>query len=246
MLVSLYLKEQGINNRLLNSLDFMRLAPEEEPDMEYIGTKLHLLLAEHKSTNVFLTQGHLCRNAYNETCYLKQGGDDVSATLIGAALQAQEVCLWTDSKELHRCDPRFVKHPAMVKQLSFDEAEQLAYCGWTGFNPHCILPARENNIPIRLLCSMEPAEGGTLISNSQSGENIKPLPPETIFITLNSNRTERYAPICSSAKYSILLPNTTLPCACSPRPVLMYLLPSTTKSVYRIYSTNSHDMQPRW
>ena len=67
----------------------MRLAPEEEPDMEYIGTKLHLLLAEHKSTNVFLTQGHLCRNAYNETCYLKQGGDDVSATLIGAALQAQ-------------------------------------------------------------------------------------------------------------------------------------------------------------
>ena len=94
-------------------------------------------MAEHKSTNVFLTQGHLCRNAYNETCYLKQGGDDVSATLIGAALQAQEVCLWTDSKELHSCDPRFVKHPAMVKQLSFDEAEQLAYCGWTGFNPHC-------------------------------------------------------------------------------------------------------------
>ena len=193
MLVSLYLKEQGINNRLLNSLDFMRLAPEEEPDMEYIGTKLHLLLAEHKSTNVFLTQGHLCRNAYNETCYLKQGGDDVSATLIGAALQAQEVCLWTDSKGVHRCDPRFVKHPAMVKQLSFDEAEQLAYCGWTGFNPHCILPARENNIPIRLLCSMEPAEGGTLISNSQSGENIKAITARDniYYIKFQSNRTLR-------------------------------------------------------
>lgn len=142
MLVSLYLKEQGINNRLLNSLDFMRLAPEEEPDMEYIGTKLHLLLAEHKSTNVFLTQGHLCRNAYNETCYLKQGGDDVSATLIGAALQAQEVCLWTDSKELHRCDPRFVKHPAMVKQLSFDEAEPTGLLRLDGIQPS-LHPARK-------------------------------------------------------------------------------------------------------
>ena len=117
MLVSLYLKEQGINNRLLNSLDFMRLAPEEEPDMEYIGTKLHLLLAEHKSTNVFLTQGHLCRNAYNETCYLKQGGDDVSATLIGAALQAQEVCLWTDSKELHSCDPVSYTHLTLPTRI---------------------------------------------------------------------------------------------------------------------------------
>lgn len=193
MLVSLYLKEQRIDNQLLNSLDFMRMTPEEEPDTEYIGEKLRLLLAEHKLTNIFLTQGHLFRNVYNETCYLKQGEDDVSATLIGAAIQAQEVCLWTDGKELHSCDPYFVKHPAMVKQLSFDEAEQLIHCGWSKIDPHCILPAKNNNIPIRLLCSMDPTEEGTLISNLQNEDNIKVVTARDniYYIKFQSNQTLR-------------------------------------------------------
>lgn len=193
MLSGLYLKERGINNLLLNSLDFMRLTPEREPDLEYISKKLHTSMEANKHINVFLTQGHLCRNAYGETCFLKPDGDNASATLIGAALRAEEIRLWIGGNGIHSCDPHFVKHPAMVTQLSFDEAERFAHCGGTGFDPCCIFPARENNIPIRLFCSMDPTEKGTLISHIQSGESIKTITARDgiCYIRFQSNRTLR-------------------------------------------------------
>ena len=92
--------------------------------------------------------------------------------LIGAALRTEEIRLWIGGNGIHSCDPHFVKHPAMVTQLSFDEAERFAHCGGKGFDPCCIFPARESNIPIRLFCSMDPTEKGTLISHIQSGESI--------------------------------------------------------------------------
>ena len=172
-LLHFYLRERKIANILLSAFDFMRTGPEGEPDLKYIEEKLQAQLAQYPGINLFITQGYICKNAYNETDNLKRGGSDYTASLIGAAIRAEEIQIWTDIDGMHNNDPRIVDKTAPVRHLHFEEAAELAYFGAKILHPTCIQPAKYANIPVRLLNTMDPTAPGTMISNDTEKGKIK-------------------------------------------------------------------------
>ena len=172
-MVTNYLLEQGVNVVLLPALDFMRTDKNAEPDSVYIKSKLAAQLEMHPDADLYITQGYICRNAYGEVDNLQRGGSDYSASLIGAAVNASEIQIWTDIDGIHNNDPRIVDKTSPVRQLHFEEAAELAYFGAKILHPTCIQPAKFANIPVRLLNTMEPTAPGTLISNDTELGKIK-------------------------------------------------------------------------
>jgi len=124
------------------------------------------LLEKNPNADLYITQGFICRNAHGEIDNLQRGGSDYTASLIGAAINAEEIQIWTDIDGMHNNDPRFVENTSPVRNLHFDEAAELAYFGAKILHPTCILPAKLNNIPVRLLNTLEPDAQGTRISNN--------------------------------------------------------------------------------
>ena len=168
-----YMKEQGIHATLLNALDFMRTDKNAEPDPVYIREKLTALMEKEEGVQVFITQGFICRNAYGEVDNLQRGGSDYTASLIGAAIHADEIQIWTDIDGMHNNDPRVVEKTEPVHQLHFEEAAELAYFGAKILHPTCVQPAKYAGIPVRLLNTMEPEAEGTTISNETETGKIK-------------------------------------------------------------------------
>ena len=155
------------------ALDFMRTDKNSEPDLTYIREKLNLQLEANPDYEIYITQGFICRNAYGEIDNLLRGGSDYTASLIGAAINASEIQIWTDIDGMHDNDPRVVDKTSPVRQLHFEEAAELAYFGAKILHPTCIQPAKYANIPVRLLNTMEPSAPGTLISNDTEKGKIK-------------------------------------------------------------------------
>ena len=174
-LFQLYLEEQKIRSVLLPALNFMRIDTNREPDNFYIRENLQRELNKYPDNNLFITQGYICRNLYGEVDNLKRGGSDYSASLIGAAIGADEIQIWTDISGMHNNDPRYVKNTRPVYNLTFDEAAELAYFGAKILHPSSILPAQLKGIPVRLKNTMQPEDAGTLISFESSGEGIKAI-----------------------------------------------------------------------
>ncbi len=172
-MVTNYLLEQGVNVVLLPALEFMRTDKNAEPDSVYIKNKLAAQLEKYPDVDLYITQGYICRNAYGEVDNLQRGGSDYSASLIGAAVNASEIQIWTDIDGIHNNDPRIVDKTSPVRQLHFEEAAELAYFGAKILHPTCIQPAKFANIPVRLLNTMEPSAPGTLISNDTELGKIK-------------------------------------------------------------------------
>lgn len=160
-----YLKENGIKAVLLNALDFMRTDKNSEPDTAYIKEKLQPIMQQNEGYQIYITQGFICRNAYGETDNLQRGGSDYTASLIGAALPAEEIQIWTDIDGMHNNDPRIVEKTEAVRQLNFEEAAELAYFGAKILHPTCVQPAKYAGIPVRLKNTMEPQAEGTIIDN---------------------------------------------------------------------------------
>lgn len=168
-----YLKECGIKAVLLSALDFMRTDKNGEPNPAYIKEKLTDILKENTGYQVYITQGFICRNAYGETDNLQRGGSDYTASLIGAAVNAEEIQIWTDIDGMHNNDPRVVEKTEAVRQLHFEEAAELAYFGARILHPTCIQPAKYAGIPVRLLNTMDPSAYGTIIDNVTVKGKIK-------------------------------------------------------------------------
>jgi len=172
-LFQLYLQEQKIDSVLLPALNFMRIDTNGEPDNYYIKENLERELEIYPEKNLFITQGYICRNLYGEVDNLKRGGSDYSASLIGAAINAEEIQIWTDISGFHNNDPRFVENTHPIEKLSFDEAAELAYFGAKILHPSSVMPAKLANIPVRLKNTMSPDDPGTLISGNANGKGIK-------------------------------------------------------------------------
>ncbi len=172
-MVTNYLQEQGVNAILLPALEFMRTDKNSEPDPVYIKEKLAAQLEIHPDAEIYITQGFICRNAYGEIDNLQRGGSDYTASLIGAAVNASEIQIWTDIDGMHDNDPRIVDKTSPVRHLHFEEAAELAYFGAKILHPTCVQPAKYANIPVRLLNTMEPTAPGTLISNDTEKGKIK-------------------------------------------------------------------------
>lgn len=170
-----YLKEQGFMATLLSALDFMRTDKNGEPDTQYIKEKLKRVLDTAPESQVYIAQGFICRNAYGEVDNLQRGGSDYTASLIGAAIDAEEIQIWTDIDGMHNNDPRVVDHTEAVRQLHFEEAAELAYFGAKILHPTCVQPAKYAGIPVRLLNTMEPEAPGTIIDNVTLRGKIKAI-----------------------------------------------------------------------
>ena len=164
-LFHLLLQENNIRSVLLPALSFMRIDKYGEPDLFYIEENLKRELENHNKEQIIITQGFICRDAYGEIDNLKRGGSDFSASLIGAALNASEIQIWTDINGFHNNDPRYVEGTQVIRDLSFNEAAELAYFGAKILHPSSVNPAKEKNIPVRLKNTMEPEDPGTLITS---------------------------------------------------------------------------------
>ena len=172
-MMDLYLKESGVNSIVIPALDYMRTDKNSEPVPAYIKEKLNALLKKSPGAEIYITQGFICLNAYGEIDNLQRGGSDYTASLIGGAVQAEEIQIWTDIDGMHNNDPRIVENTSPVRNLHFEEAAELAYFGAKILHPTCILPAKLNNIPVRLLNTMQPEAPGTTISNYLEKKKIK-------------------------------------------------------------------------
>ncbi len=169
----LYLEEKGANSVLIPALEFMKIDKNSEPDMGYIVENLKQQLEEQSQATYYITQGYICRNFYGEVDNLQRGGSDYTASLIGAAIKAEEIQIWTDINGIHNNDPRVVENTKPVPYLNFEEAAELAYFGAKILHPTCILPAKLHNIPVRLLNTSDPKAAGTLISSRSTSFGIQ-------------------------------------------------------------------------
>ena len=185
-----YLQEKGVKTVLLSALDFMRTDKNAEPDLAYIKEKLSKIMEENEGYQIYVTQGFICRNAYGEVDNLLRGGSDYTASLVGAALEVEEIQIWTDIDGMHNNDPRVVDKTEAVRQLHFEEAAELAYFGAKILHPTCIQPAKFAGIPVRLKNTMEPDAPGTIIDNVTMRGKIKAVAAKDniIAIKIKSSR----------------------------------------------------------
>ena len=172
-MVAAYLKQQGVKAFLIPALDFMRTDKNQEPDMMHIKLHINDILRREEGYQIYITQGFICRNAYGEIDNLQRGGSDYTASIIGAAIQAEEIQIWTDIDGMHNNDPRVVEKTAPVHQLNFEEAAELAYFGAKILHPTCVQPAKNAGIPVTLKNTMDPDAEGTIINNELQRGKIK-------------------------------------------------------------------------
>lgn len=172
-MMTAYLQEQGVKTILLSAFDFIRTDRNSEPDMPFIKEHIRQIMKDNEGFQIYLTQGFICKNAYDDIDNLERGGSDYTACLIGAALKCEEIQIWTDIDGMHNNDPRIVDDTKAVHQLNFEEAAELAYFGAKILHPTCILPAKFAGVPVRLLNTMEPDAPGTIIDNVVLRGSIK-------------------------------------------------------------------------
>ncbi len=180
-----HLRERKIDSRLLPALHFMSIDENQEPELDKISERLKALLPSMSQLDILITQGYICRNHHNEIDNLKRGGSDYTASLIGAAIQAEEIQIWTDIDGMHNNDPRVVKKTVPIAELTFDEASELAYFGAKILHPSTIVPAQKFGVPVRLKNTMDEKAFGTLISDKGTSGQFKAIAAKDGIIAIN-------------------------------------------------------------
>jgi aspartate kinase len=171
-LVQLFLEESNVSSSLISALDFMEIDENKEPKINLINKRITPVLNQNPSQKIWITQGFICKNELGEISNLQRGGSDYTASLIGAAIRAKEVQIWTDIDGMHNNDPRFVENTFSIKEISFDEAAELAYFGAKILHPQSLIPAKENNIPVLLKNTFSPNSKGTVIRNKAVNNGV--------------------------------------------------------------------------
>ncbi|AJR02694.1 aspartate kinase [Siansivirga zeaxanthinifaciens] len=174
-MVNKFLKQEGVSSTLLPALDFMKIDAEKDPDSEYIKARLNAVLEAAEDVQIYITQGFICLDKDGDISNLQRGGSDYTATIVGAAINAEEVQIWTDIDGMHNNDPRYVENTKPISNLSFDEAAELAYFGAKILHPQTVTPVRKINIPVRLKSTMNPDAYGTLIDGNHSENGVKAI-----------------------------------------------------------------------
>ncbi|MFN8352921.1 MAG: aspartate kinase [Spirosomataceae bacterium] len=170
-----YLEECGESSALIPALDYMRIDTDGEPELDYIEDHLSQILVQHADKQLIITQGFICRNPRGEVDNLKRGGSDYTASLIGGAIRADEIQIWTDIDGMHNNDPRIVRKTFPIRELTFEEAAELAYFGAKILHPSTITPAKLRGVPVRLKNTMQPEAFGTLIADRTTDRDIKAI-----------------------------------------------------------------------
>ncbi len=174
-LIQVYLEELTIKSVLISAVNFMSINADREPNYMNIESRLKDELKNHKGTNIFITQGFICLNHKGEIDNLNRGGSDFTATIIGSVINASEIQIWSDIDGMHNNDPRFVENTKCIKNMSYQEAEELAYFGAKVLHPTCIYPAKVKGIPVLLKNTLKPNNAGTYISTITEKVGIKAI-----------------------------------------------------------------------
>ncbi len=172
-LFHLFLIELRRSNVRLNALDFLALDKFGKPDILPLKKLLKQALTSQPEVGVFVVQGFICRDFKGAISNLERGGSDYSASLFAEAIGSEELQIWTDIDGMHNNDPRYVEGTTTIRNVSFDEAAELAYFGAKILHPSSIKPARKSNIPVRLLNTLQPEALGTLISKKSERKLVK-------------------------------------------------------------------------
>lgn len=165
------LEERELQSSLISALDFIILDEKNEPNLISITEKATLFI-EKKSPSFYITQGFICRDHNGNISNLERGGSDYTASLIGAAIKASEIQIWTDIDGMHNNDPRYVENTFCIDEVSFDEAAELAYFGAKILHPQSLIPAKNNNIPVLLKNTFDSSQKGTIIKNSTVSRGV--------------------------------------------------------------------------
>ncbi len=169
-----YLSHTGTKATLISAFDLIRLNEDGEPVLQEISYCADNL-TNFKNSGIFVTQGYICLDSQGDISNLNRGGSDYTATLLGAAFNAESVEIWTDIDGLHNNDPRHVHNTTPIRDLSFNEASELAYFGAKVLHPSCIWPAMEKNVPVYLKNTFNPRSSGTCINSSKDIKGIKAI-----------------------------------------------------------------------
>lgn len=166
-IVNAALTQNQVNNTLLDARDFiytdnnyLQGIPNIDLIEKHVPTVINKYLIDD---SIVLTQGFIANTHDKITTTLGREGSDCSATLIGMALGADKVEIWTDVDGILTADPRKISQPKLIDSISFAEAAELAYFGANVLHPATLKPAMSKNIPVLVLNSKNPANPGTLI-----------------------------------------------------------------------------------
>lgn len=162
---ALHLKEAGVKAKWLNAPSFMVTNSDDKVDTSALRNALRNTLDDDNT--MYITQGFISTNYRGEIDNLGRGGSDYSAALIGAAIDAQQVQIWTDIDGMHNNDPRYVENTHPIRNMSFDEAAELAYFGAKILHPATIQPCKDKGIAVLLKNTMDPQAPGTTISDTE-------------------------------------------------------------------------------
>ncbi|MDZ7658628.1 aspartate kinase [Fodinibius sp.] len=163
----------GIATQWIDAADIIRTDSDfgqANPDENYIANQAPSLKKLIIKGNIPVMGGYYGMDKNGQTTTLGFEGSDYSASLIGAALDAEAIEIWTDVSGIYTCDPRFVPDAQPIPQLSFQEATELAYFGAKVLHPATTKPASKKQIPIWVKNIFDPDEPGTCIS-SESTKN---------------------------------------------------------------------------
>jgi aspartate kinase len=166
-ILAAYAQSKGLKAQWVDARDFM-ITDENFGKANPTWSKL-IPLAKQKlnpileSGTLVITQGFIGATEYGASTTLGRGGSDFSASIMGVALDASEIQIWTDVDGMMTADPRVVKDAIVLNEVSFQEASELAYFGAKVLHPLTIAPAVDKNIPVRILNTMRPEAPGTII-----------------------------------------------------------------------------------
>lgn len=162
------LRERQINAEWFDVRKVMRTNDRfgrAEPDVAALKEQSAALLAPRTAQALVVTQGFIGSESKGRTTTLGRGGSDYTAALLGEALQAVRIDIWTDVPGIYTTDPRVVPAARRIDEITFEEAAEMATFGAKVLHPATLLPAVRSDIPVFVGSSKDPAAGGTRVCN---------------------------------------------------------------------------------
>ncbi len=214
---------KGIRTNFIDARKMMITSDEylkAEPVVEEIAARVPGIVEEaYKGMDAVITQGFIGSNLAGRQTVLGRGGSDYSASLIGMAVDAERIEIWTDVDGVRSADPRVVENTKYLEKISFEEAAEMAHFGAKVLHPLTIEPAVKKNIPIYVLNSMNPSGKGTAILRSELiedgvksvsfKENIRVINIFSMKMINTSGFLRRVFEIFSESKVSVDLISTS-------------------------------------
>ena len=170
-IISYAMNAKGIRTKWIDARSMMITSEsylKGEPDMDAIAATVPGVVADaYQGMDAVITQGFVGVTSEGRPTVLGRGGSDYSASLIGMAVDAEKIEIWTDVDGVRTADPRYVPNTKSLEQISFEEAAEMAHFGAKVLHPLTIEPAVKKNIPIYVLNSMNPSGKGTAILRNE-------------------------------------------------------------------------------